>query len=112
MRWVAPWVLSLVLAVALVYEWRRGEAAREETAAVRAASAESASLYLDLKAEHAKWLTMGLRKLRVDDEPEGFQILDSLLASSVRGLDSSGPRGEVARDAISYLAEVGNPWNR
>ena len=42
------------------------------------AAADSSDLYLDLKAEHAKWLTMGLRRLRAGDQEQGYQILDTL----------------------------------
>ena len=98
-RLLAPWVLSLVLAVALVFEWRRAEAAHADVLALQATAAEMSSLYLELKAEHAKWLTLGLRELRAGREDRGFQALDTLLASTVRGIDTSGPHGHAARDA-------------
>ena len=112
MRWIVPWVLSLTLAIGFVFEWQRAEAAHERALALQATAAEMSSLYLQSRADNAKWLTKGLRELRAGDEGEGFKALDALLATAVRGVDPSGPNGAAVEDAMAYFAEVGDPWRR
>ena len=112
MRWIAPWVLSLMLAIGLTFEWQRARAADERALALQATAAELSNLYMESKADNAKWLTKGLRELRAGDEAEGFKALDVLLATTVRGVDPGGPDGPAIADALAYLAEVGDPFSR
>jgi hypothetical protein len=109
MRTVIPWAIAGVLALGLGLQWRSAEEARSRVAAVQSAAEEMSTLYLEQSEQYARWLTAGLRDLRVGNSEEGFRALDTLLATTARTLRPGTPELEAAE---AYLDDVGDPWKR
>ncbi len=108
----APWLLCLLLGMALFLQWQQANQARENASAMQEAALEAGSAYLEAGPEYAKVLTMELRDLRAGNTAEGYRALDSLLWILIRHGDSTGSNADSIREAEAYLAEVGDPWQR